>query len=89
MLEDLTNVAEAVGARLKSRGETVAVAESSSGGLISAALLAVPGASAYFIGGGVISQSTSGGRPIQSHPTASLSKYSLDHSWSSQATPRT
>jgi PncC family amidohydrolase len=54
MLEDLTNVAEAVGARLKSRGETVAVAESSSGGLISAALLAVPGASAYFIGGGVI-----------------------------------
>jgi len=30
------------------------VAESSSGGLISAALLAVPGASAYFLGGGVI-----------------------------------
>ena len=54
MLEDLINVAEAVGARLKSRGETVAVAESSSGGLISAALLAVPGASAYFIGAGVI-----------------------------------
>jgi|SRR5665213_1241534 len=43
-----------VGARLKARGETVAVAESATGGLISAALLAVPGASAYFIGGGVI-----------------------------------
>lgn len=41
-----------VGALLKQRGETVAVAESSAGGLISAALLAVPGASAYFRGGG-------------------------------------
>jgi PncC family amidohydrolase len=42
------------GALLKARGETVAVAESSTGGLISAALLSVPGASAYFVGGGVI-----------------------------------
>ena len=41
-----------VGAMLKDKGQTVAVAESSSGGLISAALLAVPGASAYFKGGG-------------------------------------
>jgi len=40
--------------KLKVRGETVAVAESSSGGLISAALLAVPGASTYYLGGGVI-----------------------------------
>jgi PncC family amidohydrolase len=39
---------------LKSRKQTVAVAESSSGGLISAALLAVPGASAYFLGGAVV-----------------------------------
>jgi PncC family amidohydrolase len=45
---------EKAGALLKARGETVAVAESSTGGLIAAALLAVPGASAYFIGGGVI-----------------------------------
>lgn len=43
-----------IAAALKQRGETVAVAESSSGGLISAALLAVPGASAYFLGGSVI-----------------------------------
>jgi PncC family amidohydrolase len=39
---------------LKERRETVAVAESSTGGLVSAALLAVPGASAYFIGGAVV-----------------------------------
>jgi len=41
-------------ALLKTRGERIAVAESSAGGLISSALLAVPGASAYFVGGGVI-----------------------------------
>lgn len=40
--------------RLTSRGETIAVAESSAGGLISAALLAVPGASAFFLGGAVV-----------------------------------
>jgi PncC family amidohydrolase len=39
---------------LKQRGETIAVAEGSAGGLISAALLAVPGASAYFVGGAVL-----------------------------------
>jgi nicotinamide-nucleotide amidase len=47
-------LAEKVAARLKARGETIAVAESSAGGLISAALLAVPGASAYFLGGAVV-----------------------------------
>jgi len=46
--------AEAVAARLKARGETIAVSESAAGGLISAALLAVPGASAYFLGGAVV-----------------------------------
>jgi nicotinamide-nucleotide amidase len=39
---------------LKERKETIAVAECSTGGLISAALLAVPGASAYFLGGAVV-----------------------------------
>src|SRR5262249_20964750 len=48
------SVAAALGALLKERKQTVAVAESSAGGLISAALLAVPGASAYFLGGWVI-----------------------------------
>jgi nicotinamide-nucleotide amidase len=50
----LAPLAEALAETLKARGETVAVAESSSGGLVSAALLAVPGASAYFLGGSVI-----------------------------------
>ena len=47
-------MARDLGAVLKQRGETVAVSESSTGGLISAALLSVPGASAYFLGAGVI-----------------------------------
>jgi len=50
----LADLAGAIAERLKARGETVAVAESSAGGLISAALLAVPGASAYFLGGSVV-----------------------------------
>ena len=53
-MDTLLPVAERVGALLKARGETVVVAESSSGGLLSAALLAVPGASAYFLGGAVV-----------------------------------
>jgi len=53
-MQSLGSLAEAVGALLKDRGQTVAVAESSAGGLISASLLAVPGASAYFLGGSVI-----------------------------------
>ena len=52
-MKELLPHAERVGALLKSRNETIAVAESSTGGLISAALLAVPGASAYFAGGAV------------------------------------
>ena len=54
MMQSLMPLAEAVAERLKARKETVAVAESSSGGLISAVLLAVPGASAYFLGGAVV-----------------------------------
>jgi nicotinamide-nucleotide amidase len=54
MMEDLKQLAAACAVRLKERGETIAVSESSTGGLISAALLAVPGASAYFLGGAVV-----------------------------------
>jgi nicotinamide-nucleotide amidase len=47
-------LAEQIGQLLTARKETIAIAESSAGGLISAALLAVPGASAYFLGGAVV-----------------------------------
>ena len=53
-MKDLVAIAEKIAARLIERRQTIAVAESSTGGLISASLLAVPGASAYFLGGGVI-----------------------------------
>jgi nicotinamide-nucleotide amidase len=53
-MQSLLPLADKIAARLKARGETIAVAESSTGGLISAALLATPGASAYFLGGSVI-----------------------------------
>ncbi len=51
---DLLPLAEKAAALLKERGESIAVAESSAGGLLSAALLAVPGASAYYLGGAVV-----------------------------------
>ena len=54
MNHELIDAALAVAETLKARKQTLAVAESSSGGLISAALLAVPGASAYFLGGAVV-----------------------------------
>jgi PncC family amidohydrolase len=53
-MKDLVPIAEKIAAHLIERRQTIAVAESSTGGLISASLLAVPGASAYFLGGGVI-----------------------------------
>jgi len=51
---DLTTKTTEIAKILIERGETVAVGESSAGGLISASLLAVSGASKYFMGGGVI-----------------------------------
>ncbi len=53
-MPDLRSLAASVAALLKESQQTVAVAESSAGGLISAALVAVPGASAYYLGGGVV-----------------------------------
>jgi nicotinamide-nucleotide amidase len=50
---DLTRLATEIGEKLKARGETVAVSETSSGGLVSAALLSIGGASAYMRGGAV------------------------------------
>ena len=53
-MDALLPLAERIAARLIARQETIAVAESSTGGLIAAALLALPGASAWFVGGAVV-----------------------------------
>jgi len=53
-MKELITIAEKIAVKLIERKQTIAIAESSTGGLISAALLSVPGASAYFLGGGVV-----------------------------------
>jgi nicotinamide-nucleotide amidase len=53
-MDTLLPIARRIAERLIARRETIAVAEGSSGGLIAAALLAIPGASAYFRGGAVV-----------------------------------
>jgi nicotinamide-nucleotide amidase len=53
-MKELVAIAEQIAGKLIERRQTIAIAESSTGGLISAALLAVPGASAYYLGGAVV-----------------------------------
>jgi len=53
-VESLEALGAAVGALLKERRQTLAVVESSAGGLINASLIAVPGASAYYLGGALV-----------------------------------
>jgi nicotinamide-nucleotide amidase len=53
-MKSLLPIAEKIAARLRERNETLAVAESSAGGLISAALVAQPGASVFYVGGTVV-----------------------------------
>ena len=54
LTDEQQRLATEIAAKLTERGETVAVAESTAGGLVSAALLSVAGASKYFRGGGVV-----------------------------------
>lgn len=53
-MSEMSDLGSRLGALLKERKQTIAVAESSAGGLINAALVAVPGASAFYLGGGII-----------------------------------
>ena len=52
-MEPLEPMAAAIAELLRERGETVAICETTAGGLVSAALLAVPGASVYYRGAAV------------------------------------
>lgn len=54
MIEELHPMAARIAVRLKARGEKIAVADGATGGLLSAALLTVPGALAFYLGGGVV-----------------------------------
>ena len=53
-MPELSELASTVADLLKERGDTIAVSESSCAGLLSAALVAIPGASAYYVGGAII-----------------------------------
>ena len=71
MLEDLAVTGGEAGVLLKQRGQSVAVVDGATGGLISAGLLAMPGASAFYLGGGII-YTLKGRRILLDHPPASL-----------------
>ncbi len=69
--DDLAAIGARAGALLVARGETLAVVDGATGGLISAALLSMPGASAFYIGGGVV-YSLKGRRHMLGHEPGSL-----------------
>lgn len=71
MLESLAAIAAQSGAALKARRQTIAVVDGSTGGLISASLLAMPGASAFYLGGGVV-YTLKGRRMVLGHEPGSL-----------------
>ncbi|MQF69242.1 CinA family protein [SAR202 cluster bacterium AD-804-J14_MRT_500m] len=53
-MPDLTSMGANIGTLLKKNQHTIGITESSCGGLISATLVAVPGASAFYRGGAVV-----------------------------------
>ncbi|MDP3551535.1 MAG: CinA family protein [Novosphingobium sp.] len=71
MLDALAAIAAEAGTLLKARKQTIAVVDGSTGGLISASLLAIPGASAFYLGGGVI-YTLKGRRIVLGHEPGSL-----------------
>lgn len=71
MLEHLAAIGAEAGAMLKARKQTIAVVDGATGGLVSASLLAMPGASAFYLGGGVI-YTLKGRRIVLDHPPGSL-----------------
>lgn len=70
-IEALAAIGAEAGALLKARGQTVAVVDGATGGLVSASLLAMPGASAFYLGGGVI-YTLKGRRIVLDHSPGSL-----------------
>ena len=54
MIETFLPLAARIAERLKARGERIAVADGATGGLLSASLLAIPGATKFYQGGGVV-----------------------------------
>jgi len=54
MIEEFVPLAAGIAERLKARGERIAVADGATGGLLSASLLAIPGATKFYQGGGVV-----------------------------------
>src|SRR5262249_3268866 len=84
-MESLLPLAKRVGEKLKARKETVGVSESSSGGLVSAVLLAVPGASAYFMGGAVVYTRPAGEAFLTATPSRRAGIRSSSEPWASLA----
>nr|WP_298928352.1 CinA family protein [uncultured Erythrobacter sp.] len=54
LLRELHPQAVRIAEALKARGEKIAVADGATGGLIGAALLTVPGALKFYVGGGIV-----------------------------------
>ena len=70
-MDTLFPLAAEAAERLKARGETIAVGESAGGGLVCAALVAQPGASAFFLGGTVV-YTREAGRALRDRTTLDL-----------------